>query len=85
MSHSDKWDKYERKLDASDIKAAEEDDEEKEEVKVVSEEKEDNMTFSGLYCVYCHDYAVHIYDGMSVCHQCYSKEVSELIKDKHKK
>lgn len=82
MSHSDKWDKYERKLDASDMK---DDEPEKEKVEVVTEEKEDNMPFSGLYCVYCHDYAVHIYDGMSVCHQCYSKEVSELIKDKHKK
>jgi hypothetical protein len=82
---SDRWDKKERKMDEADMAIAGDGEPEKEKVNVVTEEKEDEPIFSGLFCCFCHDYAVHIYDGMSLCHHCFNKEMAELIKNRNKK
>ena len=72
---SKKWDKEENQMDEP----------EKEKIEVVTEEEEkDAPTWSGLYCVYCKDLSVFIYEGNSICATCYDKETAELIKNKRK-
>ena len=81
------WDKKEKKMDEADMALANDDEPEKEKVNVVTEEeqKTQDNTFSGLYCVYCHDFAIHIYEGNSICRDCFQKEVGDLIRNKNKK
>lgn len=80
------WDNKERKMDEADIKAGEDPEPEaKVEVNVHTEKPENELPLSGLFCIHCHGYAIYIYEGMSICHDCYNEEVSDLIKEKHKK
>lgn len=84
---SDRWDKKEAKMDEADM-ASVDGEPEKEKINVVteSEEEEDKApVFSGLFCVFCGDFAIHIYEGNSICHDCFHKEVGDLIRNKNKK
>ena len=81
------WDKKEKKMDEADM-ATLDDEPEKEKVNVVTEEEqeeEEAPVFSGLYCCFCGDFAIHIYEGNSICHDCFHKEVGDLIRNKNKK
>ena len=77
---SKKFDERERRMDESE-------EPEKEKINVVTEEEEehkDEHIWSGLLCVYCKNYSIFIYEGNSICGECYDKEVSQLIKNKRK-
>lgn len=81
-NHSDKWDDKEKKMDESDMKPEEGP---KVEVQVNTGEHQQELPLSGLFCCFCHDYAIHIYDGMSLCHDCFTKEMTDLIKQRRNK
>lgn len=73
-------------MDESDMKAGEPDQEgPKVEVQVNTTAPDNDVPLSGLFCIHCHGFAVHIYEGNSLCHECYNEEISDLIKEKHKK
>lgn len=73
------WDKKERKMDESDMG----EEPEKEKVEVVTEEEEEQPVYSSpIFCVLCKDIAFQIYDGMSLCDECFTKEMAELIKNR---
>ena len=76
------WDDKERRMVDAELGEGEEKEgaPEKEKVNVVTEEEEESPLWSGLFCCYCHDLATFIYQGNSICHTCYHKEIGELIK-----
>lgn len=80
-----RFDDRERKLENDEpTESTYSDSKEKINVVTEEEEEEDAPIWSGLYCIFCHDLAVFIYKGDSICHECYNKEVSNLIRDNRK-
>lgn len=77
---SKEWDDNLKRETEADIRNGEP---EKEKIEVVTEDEEPEL-WSGLYCVFCHDFATFIYKGDSICHTCYNKEVSNMIKENRK-
>ena len=85
MNFSDRWADRERRLENDEpTRDTYGDGKQKVNVETEEEEEKDEPVFSGLFCVFCHGYAVHIYEGMSVCHECFTKEVGDLIKKNRK-
>lgn len=78
-----KWDDHEKRMDESDI------NEPKVEIQVNTEknqqDEEELPTFSGIFCIYCQGHAIYIYEGMSICNECFNKETADLIKERRKK
>lgn len=76
---SNRWDRKESKMDEADMQA---DEPPKLEVQVHTNDGQVNndVPLSGLFCVWCHDYAIHIYEGNSLCHECFNKEIAETLK-----
>lgn len=84
MSFVDRWNERERKLEEGDT--PEEEKEEKERIDVVTEsnkeEEEDNkdkLPFSGMFCVWCDNFAIYMFKGNSLCNYHKNEEFKKLL------
>lgn len=84
MNIRDRWDEREKRLENDEPTADTYSDKKKVDV-VTEEEEDDEPLFSGLFCVFCKDIAIHIFDGMSLCHECFNKEMADVIRNRNKK
>jgi hypothetical protein len=71
---SDGWDKKEKKMDESDIA------EDKEKIDVVTEEHEQDIPFSGMFCTICRDHATFLFEGDSLCWNHYDEKLADILK-----
>lgn len=84
MNFSDRWADRERRLENDEPTNDTYSDKQKVNIVTGDKDDEEEQPFSGLYCIFCHDFAYFIYEGNSICHTCLHKEVGDLIR-KNKK